>query len=229
MSGQGKIYWSHLLYHGPNMEPVRIDYCKCRSTSEVIAQKFLGEKVLGFDMEWESEIGPLQEKISCIQLASESRIALFHIGLHVGSTPEELIAPSLRKIIESPNVTKTGVAVERADAIRLRKFFRIQPRGLIELSQLHRLVKYGATSAGKVNKCLVSLKTQVEEHLHLPLLKDKTRRSKWSRPLSQKQIKYAAADAYAGFMLYHCLEAKRTRMDPIHPRPAYAELHLPIQ
>ena len=224
-----KPYWSHLLYHGPNMQPVIIDYCKSRTTSEIIAQKFLNEKVLGFDMEWESDTGPLQQKISVIQIASESRIAIFHIGLHAGSTPEELIAPSLRKIIESPNIAKTGVSINYADGKRLREYFGLRPRGLFELSYLYKLVKYAATSPSEVNKGLVALRKQVEEHLHLPLLKDKVRVSKWSKPLNQKQIKYAADDAYAGFMLYHCMEAKRTRMDPIPPRPAHAELYRPIQ
>jgi ribonuclease D len=224
-----KPYWSHLFYCGPNMQPVKIDYCKSRTTSEIIAQKFLNEEVLGFDMEWESDTGPLQQRISVIQIASESQIALFHIGLHVGSTPEELIAPSLRKIIESPNITKTGVSINYADGKRLREYFGLQPRGLFELSYLYRLVKYAATSPSQVNKGLVALRKQVEEHLHLPLLKDKVRVSKWSKPLNQKQIQYAANDAYAGFMLYHCMEAKRTRMDPIPPRPAHAELYRPIQ
>ena len=224
-----KPYWSHLLYHGPNMQQVKIDYCKSRTTSEIIAQKFLDEKVLGFDMEWESDTGPLQQRISVIQIASESQIALFHIGLHAGSTPEELIAPSLRKIIESPNITKTGVSINYADGKRLREYFGLRPRGLFELSYLYRLVKYAATSPSQVNKGLVALRKQVEEHLHLPLLKDKVRVSKWSKPLNQKQIQYAANDAYAGFMLYHCMEAKRTRMDPIPPRPAHAELYRPIQ
>lgn len=224
-----KPYWSHLLYRGPNMQPVIIHYCKSRTTSEIIAQKFLDEKVLGFDMEWESDTGPLQQKISVIQIASESRIALFHIGLHAGSTPEELIAPSLRKIIESPNISKTGVSINYADGKRLREYFGLRPRGLFELSYLYKLVKYAATSPSQVNKGLVALRKQVEEHLHLPLLKDKVRMSKWSKPLNQKQIQYAANDAYAGFMLYHCMEAKRTRMDPIPPRPAHAELYRPIQ
>lgn len=171
----------------------------------------------------------ITQNISVIQIASESRIAIFHIGLHAGCTPEELIAPSLRKIIESPNITKTGVSINYADGKRLREYFGLQPRGLFELSYLYRLVKYAAASPSEVKKGLVALRKQVEEHLHLPLLKDKVRVSKWSKPLNQKQIQYAANDAYAGFMLYHCMEAKRTRMDPVPPRPAYAELYQPIQ
>ncbi len=39
----------------------------------------------------------------------------------------------------------------------------------------------------------------------------------------------AASDSYAGFQLYHVLEGKRKALDPPPPRPAYAELNLPIR
>jgi hypothetical protein len=38
----------------------------------------------------------------------------------------------------------------------------------------------------------------------------------------------AAADPYACLCLYHVMEAKRRALDPVPPRPAYAELNLPI-
>ena len=69
---------------------------------------------------------------------------MFHIGLHVGKTTEDLIAPSLRMIIESPNILKTGVCVLKADFARLEKWFDLKPRGAFELSHLHNLVTYGA-------------------------------------------------------------------------------------
>lgn len=38
----------------------------------------------------------------------------------------------------------------------------------------------------------------------------------------------AAADPYACLCLYHVLEAKRKALNPVPPRPAHAELNLPI-
>lgn len=67
-----------------------------------------------------------------------------HIGLHTGKTPEDLIAPSLRKILESPKIVKTGVNIVRADFSRLEKWFDLKPRGAFELSHLHNLVTFGA-------------------------------------------------------------------------------------
>ncbi len=39
----------------------------------------------------------------------------------------------------------------------------------------------------------------------------------------------AASDSYAGFHLYHVLETRRRAMTPVPPRPAHAELNLPIR
>ena len=38
----------------------------------------------------------------------------------------------------------------------------------------------------------------------------------------------AASDSYAGFRLYHTMENKRKALSPTPPRPAFAELNLPI-
>ncbi|OCK83097.1 ribonuclease H-like protein, partial [Lepidopterella palustris CBS 459.81] len=226
-------YWSHKLYFGPEGETVKIHYSKTKSNSEAIAQLFLNEEVLGFDMEWPSDpryTSPrLQSKVGLIQVAKETQIALFHIGMHPGSTPDELIAPSLRKIIESPNIIKAGVSILQSDSTRLENHFGLKPQGLFELSHLYNLVKYGATDPSKVTTRFVALAKQVEEHFLLPLSKSKVRTSNWSRQLNQDQIHYAAADAYAGFMLFHCMDAKRRLMDPMPPLPAHAELRLPIE
>ncbi|KAL2356602.1 hypothetical protein BJ546DRAFT_968579, partial [Cryomyces antarcticus] len=227
----GTTYWSHKLYRGPGDKEVIVDYCRTREESEEIAQLFLDEEVLGFDMEWKAfpDLGGIKNNISLIQLACEHRIALFHIALHRGETTSQLLAPTLRKILESPRITKTGVAILSADGHRLRRYMRLRPRGLMELSHLYNLVKYAATEPEKANKSLVALARQCKEHLQLPLLKDKVRRSDWTRPLNQFQIDYAASDAYAGFMLYHALEAKRKMLRPVPPRPGHAELGLPIR
>ena len=39
----------------------------------------------------------------------------------------------------------------------------------------------------------------------------------------------AASDSYAGFQLYHTLEHKRKALTPTPPRPAHAELNIPIR
>lgn len=230
MSSTGHRFWSHTLYRGLQDRPVRILYSKTKSESEEIAHEFLNEKVVGFDMEWPWEANTtantrLQQRIGLIQIACEDKIALFHIGLHSGTTAKDLLAPALRGIIEDPTIAKCGVAVLNADFARLRQWFGLKPRGAFELSHLHNLVSFGASNPAKCTTKLRNLSAQVEQHLGLPLHKGKVRTSNWSEPLNDDQINYAAADAYAGFMLFHCMDAKRMDMVPTPPLPVYAETY----
>ncbi|KAJ2990906.1 hypothetical protein NUW58_g2728 [Xylaria curta] len=221
-------WWQHQYYRGPQDEPVEVLYSKTKSQSETIAQQFANEPVLGFDMEWpwDSNRRPkLQDKVALIQLATERKVALFHIALHEGQTTDDLIAPTLKAIIESSSIMKTGVAIISADFSRLRKHFRLQPKGAFELSHLHNLVTHGATTPRLVTTRLCSLSSQVEQHLGLPLWKGDVRTSDWSQSLNPNQTQYAATDAYACFMLFYCMNAKRLAMDPAPPFPRLAETY----
>jgi len=164
-----------------------------------------------------------------IQLASEDRIALFHVALYSGDGVENLVAPSLKAIMEDPSISKVGVAI-KADCTRLQKFLDIRARGIFELSHLYKLVKFSSSKDyNLINKRLVSLATQVQEHLHLPLFKGEVRSSDWSRELAMDQIVYAAADSYAGIHLFDTLEIKRKALNPTPPRPYHAEENKPIR
>lgn len=231
MGFTGHRFWSHTLYRGPKDQPVRVLYSRTKLESEEIAHEFLGEKVIGFDMEWpfteKNTTGdtPLQQRVGLIQIACEDKIALFHLGLHSGSTAKDLLAPALRNIIEDPAIAKCGVAVLNADFSRLQQWFGLKPRGAFELSHLHNLVSFGASNPAQCTTKLRRLSAQVEQHLGLPLHKGKVRTSNWSQPLNKDQVNYAAADAYAGFMLFHCMNAKRLDMVPCPPLPVPAETY----
>lgn len=218
------------MYKGPGGKNVKIEYCQTKAESEAVAKTLLKEKVLGFDMEWcpRAKKG-IKGNISLIQVACEDRIALFHIALYEGSTVEDLLAPSLKEIIESLAITKTGVAILNADGQRLKRFMGLKVKGFFELSHLFRLVKYSEKTPGKANKTLVALATQVEEQLGLPLSKGPVRCSDWTQPLTQEQITYGASDAYAGFMLFHVMNNARMALRPTPPLPAFAELFRPIR
>ncbi|KAI0452502.1 hypothetical protein F5B21DRAFT_526776 [Xylaria acuta] len=137
---------------------------KTKSHSEILARQFANEPVLGFDMEWPwgaDKRSKLRDKVALMQLAGERKVALFHIALHEGETVDDLIAPTLKEIIESSKNHERNVRI-----------------------------------------------------------------SDWSQPLNWNQTQYAATDAYARFMLFHCMNAKRLAMDPAPPFPIPAETYL---
>ncbi|KAF9737412.1 hypothetical protein PMIN03_000900 [Paraphaeosphaeria minitans] len=218
-------WWSYRLYQTPEGKKVQVLYSNNKARSEELAQKFLEEPVVGFDMEWPCFPGqnpPLQKRIGLIQIASEDKIALIHIGIHAGKTVDDIIAPSLRKLIESSKIAKTGVGILGADFARLRRFFGLKPQGAFELSHLDRLVRF-AYIPHLLNTKMISLANLVENHLGLPLAKGPVRTSNWSKPLNDEQKGYAASDAYAGFMLFHCMNAKRLALTPVPSLPIFAE------
>ncbi|ORY71189.1 ribonuclease H-like domain-containing protein [Pseudomassariella vexata] len=229
-------YWSYRLYRGPNAEgpdeKVKVHYCRSKHTAERVCQEyFVNEKVLGFDLEWVADATKWQgvkRNVSLIQIASPSRIALFHVALFPKS--DDYVAPSFKKIMEDSKITKVGVWI-KGDATKLRTYMGIESKGLMELSHMYRLVTYSKTGQFKaINKKLIPLATQVQDYLHLPMFKGQNvRSSDWSQPLGMDQIKYSASDAYAGVQLYAALERERKQLDPCPPRPHHLERELPIR
>ncbi|KAK8058750.1 3'-5' exonuclease [Apiospora phragmitis] len=234
--GTPQSFWSYRMYRGPgedgSEQPVKVHYCKSRHTTDrVCEQYFMNEKVLGFDLEWVAEASRLQgtrRNVSLIQLASPSRIALFHVACF--PKDDSLVSPFFKKIMEDSNIAKVGVWI-RGDATRLRTHMNIESKGLMELSHLNKLVTHSRTGEYKnINKKLIPLATQVEQYLHLPMFKGTdVRSSDWARPLSMDQVIYSASDAYAGVQLYATLEHHRKQLDPCPPTPHHAELELPIR
>ena len=186
-------YWQYTLYQGPDGEKdkVKVHYCKSKDSTERISQLFLHKDVIGFDIEWKmnaTATDGVKKNVALIQIASEERIALFHIARYPNATDvDDFVAPTFKRIMESSNITKVGVSV-KGDCTRLRKFMNIEARGIFELSHLHKLVKFSCGDVKKINKVMVSLAQQVEEHLRLPLWKGEVRSSDWSQDLNYQQI-----------------------------------------
>lgn len=224
-------YWRYSLYKSPAGEKPIMHYCTKFDQSENVAKHFIGEKVIGFDLEWEMGAsltqGSIKDNVSLIQIACDNRVALFQVAMFVGDTVESLMPPTLRTILESPDIIKAGVNIA-GDFTRLRKFLGIEGQGIFELSHLYRLVKYSEKDPAKVNRKPFKLAEQVQDILYLPLYKGNVRTSAWSRRLKGEQTDYAASDAYAGFRLFHELDRVREAMNPMPPRPAYHELYQPI-
>ncbi|KAH6611196.1 ribonuclease h [Trichoderma cornu-damae] len=233
-AGTPKSFWSYTMYHriGDNgaVDNVKVHYCESKSTMERVCNEyFLNEDVIGLDLEWMRYAlrtdGP-RHNVSVIQIASPSRVALFHVALF--KKDSDLVGPSFRKIMENPNVSKVGVNIG-PDCTRLKHHLGVTVQGIFELSHLYKLVKYLPEKRNLINKGLVSLATQVEDQLLLPLYKGQlVRTGNWMRRLNSQQIHYSASDAYAGLQLYYVLEEKRKALVPCPPRPYHAELRLPI-
>ncbi|CAG7994319.1 unnamed protein product [Penicillium salamii] len=225
------VFWSHKSQLSPSGDKIIVHYCRTLQSTEAMVQHFLGSKVLGFDMEWKSSATSrdgIKGNVSLIQIANQERIGLFQIALFPGKTQKDLVSPSLKKLIESPDVIKVGVAI-KADCTRLRKYLGIDATATFELSHLFKLVKFGKDEPKLVNKRGVNLSDQMEEHFGLPLDKNEdVRCGDWTRTLNYQQVQYAATDPYACVRLFHAMEAKREAMDPMPPRPAFAELGQPI-
>ncbi|KAI6089487.1 ribonuclease H-like protein, partial [Hypoxylon rubiginosum] len=235
-AGSAGSFWSYSQYRKTAQDgteqAVKVHYCQSTHTMEkVCKQYFMDEPVLGFDLEWAADSMKwqgLKKNVSLIQLASPSRIGLFHVALFADKA--DMVGPSFRAIMEDANITKTGVAI-KGDATRLRNFLEIDSKGLLELSHLYKLVTYSAEGRfNEINKRLVPLATQVEQFLHLPLFKGQdVRSSDWTKRLNMDQVIYSASDAYAGLQLYAALEYHRKQLDPCPPTPYHAERNLPIR
>lgn len=236
--GSTGSYWSHSLYRRsqhPESESksdrkVMVHYCKNAHAAEQALQLLLGEEYLGLDLEWNSfakkTAGP-RDNVSLVQLACPSRVVLIHLALFPRG--DKLVTPTLKQIVEDPNVLKIGVWI-KGDCARFKEYLKIDVRGQFELSHLYNQVTNTAAGTPElINKKLVSLASQVEEITGLPLRKEKkVRASNWSKPLSFRQVGYAASDAYAGVQLFAMLNHKRLELDPTPDLPMHAELDQPI-
>lgn len=177
---------------GPDCKHAVIHYCQTLESAETVAQYFLENETIGFDIEWKPQASvrdSIQDNVSLIQVANEERIAIFHLALfRPARIVDDLVPPSLRRLLESPRIMKVGVCI-KADSTRLRKYLNIDAHGLFELSHLYKLVKYRQSKPELIDKRPVRLSLQAEEYLGAPLYKgDDLRCSDWTSALSHQQI-----------------------------------------
>ncbi|PSR90795.1 hypothetical protein BD289DRAFT_206175 [Coniella lustricola] len=233
--GTRESYWSHLLYRGPDLDndrkgKIRVHYCKNAASGEQALQTLLGEKLIGLDLEWETKSfknAGVRKNVSLVQLASPSRVVLLHLAMY---PKDEFVTPTLRKIIEDPDVLKLGVCI-KGDCTRLRNYLDIDARGVFELSHLFKQVRYSATQPHLVDKRPINLATVCKEVLGLPMCKDaEVRMSSWAQTLDLEQINYSVSDAYSAVQIFSTLDYQREQMDPKPdlPFPVEANKLIPL-
>lgn len=240
-------HWTYELYRDAAGNQPKVHYCKTLVESEACAELFLNEEIIGFDMEWKPSYHKKRSKASLaesklpwsqiikmnaslIQLGSETDIGLFHIAAHPGTCASELMAPSLRRVLQSPNILKTGVNILNADGKRVETYLGVKCRGLFELGHLHNLIDTATNDPEQrfASKGLKSLAKLTLKHLHLPLYKGAVRCSDWSQPLNLAKVRYSASDAYVGYHLFRVMNEQRLALDHVPPLPPFAELCLPV-
>jgi len=225
------VCYSHNFYRNGANEKVLVHYCSSYHTIDTVAKLFGQEQVIGFDMEWNpfakgAARDSIQNNVSLIQIASQSRVALFHIAMIKGKDPAKFIPKSLQRIMESKDIIKTGVNIGN-DFLRVLKFLGITAQSVVELSHIHHLVNGNVTKAGEPARKVVSLAFLVQEHLGWPLHKGNVRMSNWALRLNSSQCNYAATDAYASLQAFYELERKRVGMESVPSRPEFVVVTSP--
>lgn len=153
------------------------------------------ESHLGFD----TETRPSFKKgdyypPALIQLATEHCVYLFRIS------KTETFDPLL-PILESPDILKTGVAI-KDDVKELRAIEDFTPSGFVEIADI--TVKLGYENRGLRALAGLLLQGRISKAAQV---------SNWARPeLDNKQVRYAATDAWISREIYRQAVAERDRI-----------------
>ncbi len=194
----------------------RITFISDQPRLTALSERLCAVSALAVDLETINWWHPPTEQIALIQLAyraqDEVRVAVIDALAQLDLTP-------LRQPLELSSATKI-MHNAGFDAVRLARHLQITA------APIHDTMLTARRSGEK----RYSLKAQVEKHLQLPLDK-RAQQSDWSlRPLSPKQLDYAALDAVATLMLY---EHQRQRgltgaYRPSAKRAAEQQVGLPL-
>lgn len=153
-----------------------------------VTSRFESVKEFGFDTETRPAFrkGEVYQ-VALLQLATETDayiVRLRHISQY------EII----RTVFENPDVVKVGVAI-RDDLKQLQKRFPFTPQSFVELQSL----------AKTRNLANFGLKGMAEEVLQGTITKGPKTTNWEAQELTDKQILYAATDAWIGLKLYQKL------------------------
>jgi ribonuclease D len=161
-----------------------------------IAAELAQHAVLGFDTETRPSFKKGQTyKVALIQLALPNKV--FLIRTHDTGLP-----PALIQLFENKNVVKTGVAIHD-DIKALQKIHPFKPESFVELSTLARSQGIQVESVKKLTGLLLGFR-----------ISKSAQTSNWEAPtLTEKQLEYAATDAWV------CLEIYK-RLMPLDAAPS---------
>ena len=162
------------------------------------------EKILGFDTETRPNFSRQNHyKVAILQLSGENKAWVIRLE------PLSHRIADIYKVLENPDVIKAGLAVE-GDIRSLSARGKFKPAGFVDVSSM--TSKIGIINTGMKNLAALFFGERVSKAAQM---------SNWeAEELTQKQIDYAATDAWMSRRLY--LEVKRVveenRID-IEPLP----------
>lgn len=142
-------------------------------------------EVVGFDTETRPSFKRGQfYKVSLLQLAVPKKAFLIRVN-HTGLTEE------VASLFENANVIKTGVGI-RDDLKALQKLRPFEPAGFLDLSTLAKQAGLQVESVKKLTALLLGFR-----------ISKSAQTSNWeTATFTQKQIEYAATDAWVCLELY---------------------------
>ncbi len=151
------------------------------------------EQAVGFDTETKPAFKKgVWHHISLLQIASSQKVYLFRLN-HTEFTQE------IADLFASPAIQKVGISI-RDDLKQLQKLaekyhISFQPDNILELNDVAK--ELGVQHAGVRNLTAIFLQFRVSKSQQT---------SNWENPhLTEKQIRYAATDAWVCLEIYHRL------------------------
>lgn len=154
-----------------------------------VLQEVKRNKVAGFDTETRPVfVKGKQNKVALLQLALPSKVFLIRLN-HTG------IPDTLADYLEDEQQLKIGLAL-RDDLKALQRLRRFTPRGFVELTTLTK-------PAGYTGEGIRTLTAQILGYR----ISKSAQTSNWEAPtLTEKQLRYAATDAWVCLEMYNRLQ-----------------------
>ena len=146
-------------------------------------------KVVGFDTEAKPTFIKGQiRNIGLIQVATESKVFLLRIH-KVG------VVDSIHRFLENDQIVKVGIGL-KDDFNLLDRLRSLEPKGFVDLNDT--MTELGAESIGARNLAAMILEIRISKSAQT---------SNWELDeLSQKQLNYAATDAWICLEIYNKLQ-----------------------
>jgi len=148
-------------------------------------------EVVGFDTETKPVfVRGHQNKVALMQVALPDKVFLIRLK-------QTGITPHLVEFLESDTILKAGVAL-RDDIKALQKLRHYKPAGFIELANLSKEAGLQVESVKKLTALLLGFR-----------ISKSAQTSNWeAEVLQEKQISYAATDAWVCLQIYNKLSVK---------------------